>query len=400
VSNPIRKALPWASAAGAGVFAAALIAGQVGAGAAITHQGVAPVVNPLGIATAVHPVSAGSSNAAGVARTSKSAKAAKAVKAAKPGTPAAGAKKSDYKFFDTAYIQNMRAASIEPAADIPHPLVPGIGYSAVNLEKDIGGDKGSCEIYGAGMYLTDIVQEGVLENSGPPDAGNKGGGIFNPTESKDTAPNLSAGQNLNARHPQVRDLTDGHGISDIPANGNGLNWQAKCDDDLGGKGIAYNTDVAGAQAIGSDTTGHLNKETGEYLGESRAFVVGLATPNGTIDFISSIMKVKALPGQEPVIDYAINATGGTIIAGSGVKQSDLTKSFNDAMASAGAPLQALGAFGLVVMGPETTLSENGGRKILNAPFLDFTTGSNLREGTAGQAEHIRLVNIDYEGQYN
>ena len=45
--NPIHKALPWATAAGAGVFAAALITGQVGAGAAVTQPGAAPVVRPI-----------------------------------------------------------------------------------------------------------------------------------------------------------------------------------------------------------------------------------------------------------------------------------------------------------------------------------------------------------------
>ena len=218
---------------------------------------------------------------------------------------------------------------IEVEPDIPHPLVPGVGYSAVNLEKDIGGPEGGCEIYGAGAYFTDVVQEGVLENSGPPDAGNKGGGIFNPTEAKDTKPNLSPGANLNARKPEIRDVTDGHDIYDIPADGNGVRWQAHCNDDVSGVGTGNIVDAAGAQAAGSTTEGQIDKKTGLYIGTSRAFVSGLTTASGYIDSVSSIMQVKDLPGKEPTVTYRIGAFGGTLASGLDIPASDLTKQFND-----------------------------------------------------------------------
>ena len=107
----------------------------------------------------------------------------------------------------------------------------------------------------------------------------------------------------------------------------------------------------------------------------------------------------AAEGKGAVDVYSISAAGGTIASGTGVKQSDLTKQFNESIKSSAVPLQTLGAFGIVVMGPETTMSENGNRPILNAPFFDLTTGTVARQDNIGQAEHIRLANIDYEGQY-
>lgn len=392
--KPIHKALPWATAAGVTVFAAAMIASQVGAGAAVANPMAAPVVNPAGTSPVAHTAVAKST--AGLTKTAKATKAAKAAKAAKPGTPAA---QGEYKFFDSSYILNLRASAVQVEADIPHPLVPGVGYSAVNLEKDPGVETGICEIYGAGAYLTDIVQEGVLENSGPPDAGNKGGGIFNPTESKDYAPNLSPGENLNVRHPSVRDLGDGHQLTAIPSEGNGVDWQSKCDSDVGGKGVGYNTDLAGYEQIGSVTQTAVNKETGEYTGVSRAFVLGVETPNGTLDGLASLVKIKALPGKDPIFDYTIGTVGGSLVAGTGVKESDLTKSFNDSAQGIGPALEALGQYGIELEGPYKTESENGHRPIVNFPYFNITTGLKAREGTIGQSQHVRLVNIDYEGAY-
>jgi len=397
VPKPIHKALPWATAAGATVFAAAMIASQVGAGAAVANPMAAPVVNPVGTSPVAHSTVAKSTTGVGVTKTTKASKAAKA---AKPGTPAAKALMGEYKFFDSSYILNLRASAVQVEADIPHPLVPGVGYSAVNLEKDPGVETGICEIYGAGAYLTDIVQEGVLENSGPPDAGNKGGGIFNPTESKDYAPNLSPGENLNVRHPSIRDVGDGHQLTAIPAEGNGVDWQAKCDSDVSGKGIGYNTDLAGYEQIGSVTQSSVNKENGEYDGVSRAFVLGVETPNGTLDGLASLVKIKALPGKEPIFDYTIGTVGGSLVAGTGVKESDLTKSFNDSAQGIGPALDALGEYGIELEGPYKTESENGHRPIVNFPYFNVTTGLKAREGTIGQSQHVRLVNIDYEGAYD
>jgi hypothetical protein len=412
VPKSFQRALPWATAAGAIALVAGTIAGQVGAGAVTTSPtspaakaATAPAVNALGVpmaapatapvaraATAQAPSATGQSIAATPATRTAVAKPAKAAKA---GASTAAGK---YSYFDSDFILRLRAAAVEPEADIPHPLVPGVGYSAVNLEKDTGGPVAKCEIFGAGYYATDIVQEGILENSGPPDAGNKGGGIHNPTESKDTAPNLSPGENLNSRKPRIKDVTDGHTIYEVPHNGNGVRWEAHCDDDAGGTGTGM-VDLAGAQGAGSTTTGKVDKKTGEYIGVSRAFVAGITTGSGTLDTVSSTVKIKHLPGMKPVIDYRIAANGGTLAEGANVPYGDLTKQFNDQIHNNSAALAALGPFGIALMGPTESVSENGGRYIINFPFFEIMAGLEARKGTAGENQRARLVNVDYEGLY-
>ena len=390
----IRKSLPWAGGgAGAGVAAAALLVCSAVPAHAVPRV-VAPSTAPAAWAgTTAMPAQSGSSIA--------TTPASRTPFVARTTQPAAKSVKGGYKYFDSDFILRLRGSAIEPEADIPHPLVPGVGYSAVNLEKDIGGPYANCEVFGAGAYLTDIVQEGILENSGPPDAGNKGGGIFNPTEAKDFAPNLSPGANLNARTPSIRDVGDGHTITTLPHDGNGVRWQAHCDNDASGTGTGYNTDIAGVQSLGSTTTAHVDKVTGEYVGASRAFIAGLDTGSGTIDLISSVVSIKHLPGQKPTVSFRIGATGGTSAAASNVPWGDLTKAFNDAVKSQAGATSAIGPTGglLQLMGPTESESENGGRYIINFPFFELQQGLEARKGTAGHNQRVRLVNIDYEGLY-
>jgi hypothetical protein len=303
------------------------------------------------------------------------------------GTGASGA----YTYLDSDFVLRLRAAAVEPEVDIPHPLVPGVGYSAVNLEKDTGGPYAKCEILGAGYYATDVVQEGVLEN--------RGGGIFNPTESKDTKPNVTPGENPAARKPRIKDVSDGHTIYEVPHDGNGVRWEADCADDAGGTGTGKNLDLAGAEAAGSTTTGRVDKVSGEYVGVSRAFIAALATSGGVLDSISSTVRITHRPGQTPVIDYRIAAGGGTLAEGANVAYGDLTRQFNDQVRDNAEALADLGPFGLALMGPTESVSENGGRYVVNFPFFELMAGAESRRGTVGENQRARLVNIDYEGLY-
>ena len=384
--TPQQKIRPWAGAAGA----AALVLGSVGGLA--SGASAAEVARA---ATTAAPAQTGSS----ISTTQASATPFVAKSAAKSSAPTVKSAKGAYKFFDSDFILRLRAAAIQPEADIPKPLVVGIGESEVNLEKDTGGEFADCEIRGAGMYLTDIVQEGILENSGPPDAGNKGGGIFNPTEAKDTKPNLSPGENLNTRKPGLRSVSDGSRTAEIPHNGNGVRWEANCDSDTAGKATGNNLDVAGIYGAGSTTSGAVNKQTGEYLGVSRAYVAGLGP--AAMDVVQSFASIKHLPGQKPVIDYRIGVNGATVAGGSNIPYGDLTKSFNDAVKGQSGALSAIGpSQGLIqLMGPTESQSENGGRYIINFPFIELQQGVDARKGTAGHNQRVRLVSIDYEGLY-
>ena len=59
----------------------------------------------------------------------------------------------------------------------------------------------------------------------------------------------------------------------------------------------------------------------------------------------------------------------------------------------------LGPFDVALMGPTESISENGGRYIINFPFLEVMVGSEARKGAVGENQRARLVNIDYEGLY-
>ncbi len=62
-------------------------------------------------------------------------------------------------------------------------------------------------------------------------------------------------------------------------------------------------------------------------------------------------------------------------------------------------MSAVGPFGLALMGPTESVSENGGRYIINFPFFELQQGSTARKGTVGENQRVRLVNIDFEGLY-
>ena len=382
----IRKSLPWA---GASATAAALLV----SGSAVPAHAVSGTAAPgasLALAQSGSSISTTPASATPFVAKSTPAKAAK---------PAAKSAKGKYSYVDSDFILRLRASAVQAEADIPHPLVPGFGYSAVNLDKNLGGPYAKCEVFGAGFYLTDIVQEGILENSGPPDAGNKGGGIFNPTESKDTKPNLSPGDNLNTRKPGLRSVTDGSRMADIPHEGNGPRWTAQCDNDAAGKGVGNWVDAGGVEMLGSATSGAINKTTGEYTGVSRAFVAGLG-PAGQ-DVVHSWASIKHMPAQKPVISYRIGVNGTPSASGTNVPYGDLTKSFNDAMQQNHGATAAVGPTGnlLALMGPTESESENGGRYVINFPFFEAQHGLEARKGGAGHNQRVRLVNIDYEGLY-
>ncbi len=112
------------------------------------------------------------------------------------------------------------------------------------------------------------------------------------------------------------------------------------------------------------------------------------------------MKITHLPGQKPVIDYRIGASGGTLAEGAAIPygRPDQSSSTTRSTPTSGA-LAALGPFDIALMGPTESVSENGGRYIINFPFFELQLGLESRKGTVGENQRVRLVNIDYEGLY-
>jgi hypothetical protein len=335
--------------------------------------------------------------AAAIAALTLAAAAQTAAGASTTGSSGPGGE-ARWKFYESSFVLRLRAAAVEPALDIPQPLVPGVGYSAVNLEKDVGMAVGGCESRGIGAHLTEVVDQagpGRLDG----EAIARSGALDNPTEARDTKPYRRGTADFdNNRTPQIRNVVDGTALYDIPAHGNGVRWEAECADDASGRAHGADLDVAGAESAASTTVGRLDKRTGRYTGTSRALVAGLRTASGTLDLVSSVMQVDALPGREPTISYRIATADGTLAAGLEVPSRELTKQFNDSVRNNAGAVAALGPLGLTLMGPTVSASERGGA-VLNAPFLELTVGLESRRGTLGQNNHLRLVNVDFEGGY-
>lgn len=279
---------------------------------------------------------------------------------------------------------------------MPHPVIPGVGYSAVNLEKDVAWPTGTCESRGIGAHFSDVVEQGLPGQSPSEDDGGGVSPLVNPTEARDVQPNRRV-TDFNERRPELRNA-DGTPLYEIPAHGNGVRWEAACTDPERGRGVGNNLDVGGAEAAGSSTVGVLDKRTGRYTGTARAFVAGLRTTGGTLDLVTSVFRVDALPGREPVFSYRIATTDGTLAEGVDLPSRDLTKQFNDSVRNNAGAFDSIAPLGLTVMGP--TVSASGSdRPVLNAPFLQLTVGLESRRGTLGQTSHVRLVNVDFEGGY-
>ncbi|MGQ0843224.1 MAG: hypothetical protein ACT4QF_03720 [Sporichthyaceae bacterium] len=321
---------------------------------------------------------------------------------------AATAATSKFDFTESSYILTLRSGGLEPYAFIPRDLPIDVGHSYVDLIHDIGQERGRCEVLGAGYWLGGELEEGVLgAGAAPPDAGDVSGGYRNPTLTRDVAPNLSPGENQSARDPGVRNyFPPGNEIVDIPSNGNGPKWQAKCDSDAKGSATGDVVNVGGFQVVGSTAQAEVDKTTGVYTGTSRAYVFGLEGASG-FDSASSFMQVVNKPNAKPTITYRMSyfnsgdnkTKSGITFGGSDIPVEDFAKAFNDgakAFSDAAAPV---GPFGAGTLTPEVGVSTDGGRYSITISAGHGVTGLTAREGTAGGRQGMRIGSVTFTGVY-
>lgn len=321
---------------------------------------------------------------------------------------AATATDAQFDFRDASYILTLRAGGLEPYAYIPRDLPVDIGFSYVDLIHDIGQDQGRCETWGAGYWLSDEVEEGVLgAGAAPPDAGDVSGGYRNPTTSRDVKPNLSAGENLSARDPGVRNyFPPGNEVLDIPATGNGPKWVANCEHDAKGSGHGDILNVGGFQVVGSATQAEVSKETGFYTGTSRAYVLGLEGATG-FDSASSFMQVTQKPDQKPVITYRMSyfnagdnrEKNGVTFGGQNVPVEDLAKQFNEGAKALGQAAAPIGPLGAGTLTPEVGVAANSGRYSITVSAGHGNFGLTARDGTVGMNQGMRIGSVTFTGVY-
>lgn len=296
------------------------------------------------------------------------------------------------------FVHQLRAAALEGRAAMewnrqnPNPVVVASGYSAVDLEKDPSVDHGDCEAVGAGTHLD--LRGGLLENNGPPDAGNKGSNVVNPTEARDRSPQIQPGEGW-GRRPGFRRHIDEIGdrardLGDAPKSHGP--WSARCDDDTAGRAAGHHVDPVRAGAAGSATTGTIEKATGTYVGTSRAFAAGLRTPAGVVELVSSAVRIKQRPGREALVCYRIAVNGGVLATGTDVPAGELTRQFGEQVLRNAVAVAALPALGLTLTGP--TYGAYATRRIVHFPFLEVAADRDAGDRTRA----VRVVTVAYESE--
>jgi hypothetical protein len=318
----------------------------------------------------------------------------------------ANAADNGFKFEDSSYILTLRSAGIEAYSYIPRLLTEEVGHSYVDLIHDTGQPKGRCETIGAGYWLGQELEEGVLgPGAAPPDAGDVSGGYRNPTISRDVAPNISAEGNESARDPGVRNyFPPGNEVVDIPAESPGNHWTAKCIDDASGEAQGDVARGGPGQIVGSVAKASVDKATGVYTGTSRAYVYGL---EGQFDGMSSFMQVVNKPNEKPIITYRMTYfnsgenkdKNGISFGGSQVPVEAFADNFNKGAEAFTAAAKPVGPNGAQTLKPQVGLSTDGGRFSISISSAVGWTGAAAREGTAGQEQGARFGSVTFEGIY-
>ncbi len=322
---------------------------------------------------------------------------------------AASAQKA-FEFKDASYILTLRAGGVEAYEQIPRDLPTDYGHSYVDLIHDIGQDNGRCEAIGAGYWLGQEVEEGVLgPGAAPPDAGDVSGGYKNPTIARDVKPNLSPGEeNESARNPGVKNyLPPGQEVADIPANGNGVRWGAECKNDAEGSAVGDNSNVGPFQSVGSTSQAVVDKESGVYTGTSRAYMLGVSGEVAGFDSAATFMQVTNKPNEKPTITYRMMyfnsgqdpKKDGVSFGGENVPVDQFADQFNDQAKGVGGAAKPVGPVGAGTLTPEVGVSTDGGRYSITISAGHGNFGFAARDGNIGGNQGMRVASITFQGVY-
>lgn len=315
---------------------------------------------------------------------------------------AAGAKKFD--FDRLAYTQFIRAGAIESFADIPRRLPQDGGYSRLILDKDVSDVTPVCQSDGAGFYLSDEVEEGILKGGAAPVAEGQSqtdaNPYKNPTQSKQVRPATGA-----------TDTSATDQEPSFPATGNGPMFTSTCNEDLtSGGAIGDVINASGVRVAGSTITAAVDQATGIYTATARAYVVGL---EGAFDSLSSLFQISYTPGSldegsEPAITYRMSffnsdagnsafASDGFTLGGTQVPAGELVNQFNDQAAQFAGMAQTFGPAGLRLLAPEVYPDQDTGRTTITAPAAVGNVGFASQAGSVGQNFGLRLASITWTG---
>jgi hypothetical protein len=322
----------------------------------------------------------------------------------------AGSSKPAYDWAQSSYILTVRSGGIETYAHIPRDLPQDAGYSFVELVHDVGQPQGQCESWGAGYWLGQETEEGVLgAGAAPPDAGDVSGGYRNPTTSRQVRPNLSAGQSQSDRHPAIHNyLPPGNDVYAFNPQGPGYKWTATCDNDLKGQSQGDDLNLGGVQAVGSTSQAAVDKATGVYTATSRSYVFGVEGASG-FDSASSFMQITNRPDKDATISYRMSyfnsgdlkTTGknGVTFGGQEIPMQQFADQFNDQAKTFGKAFSAVGPAGAATLAPEVGVSTDGNRYSITISAGHGDLGFAVRQGGLGEDQGMRLGAITFQGVY-
>ena len=320
---------------------------------------------------------------------------------ASPAGAATMKKKPAFDINEVGYSEYMRAGAVETFAEIPRNVPQNLGYSHVELIKDIEEAAPRCIADGAGYWLDDILEEGVLKGGAAPigegQTTTDASPYDNPTIHRVYRPaNADDGGNTSTADRTPK----------FPSNGNGPLWTSNCTPDFfGGSGTGNMLDAGGSKVAGSSITSQVDKATGIYTATGRAYVTGIA---GAFDSITSLMQVVHAPNQEPKITYRLSffdsdagkstfASDGVEFFGSAVPASQFVDQFNSQSAAFSQQGAALGPAGLQILSPQVYPDQDSGRMTITAPAAAGNLGFASRAGTIGQNFGMKFAEITWTG---
>jgi len=318
---------------------------------------------------------------------------------ASPAGAATTKKKFDIN--EVGYNEYMRAGSVETFAEIPRNVPQNMGYSHVELIKDIEEAQPRCIADGAGYWPDDILEEGVLKGGAAPigegQTATDASPYDNPTIHRVYRPANAEDGSQNATSDRT---------PKFPSNGNGPLWTSNCTADFfGGSGNGDMFNAAGSKIAGSSIIAQVDKSTGIYTATGRAYVTGIA---GAFDTITSLMQVVHAPNQEPKVTYRMSffdsdagksafGSDGVEFFGSAVPASQFVDQFNSQAASFSKQGAALGPAGLQILSPQVYPDQDSGRTTITAPAAAGNLGFASRSGTIGQNFGMKFAEITYTG---
>ena len=319
---------------------------------------------------------------------------------ASPAAAAPSPKKPKFDINQVGYTERMRAGAVETYFHLPRVIPQNMGYSHVALIKDIQEAQARCIADGAGYWLDDILEEGVLKGGAAPigegQTQTDASPYDNPTIHRVYKP---AGQATGTSASSDR-------TPQLPANGNGPLWTSECaEDGFSGSGTGDMINASGARIAGSSISSAIDTASGTYTSTGRAYVTGIT---GAFDTITSMMQITHIPNTEPRVTYRMSffdsdagksafASDGVEFFGSAVPASEFVEQFNTQSAAFAEQGAALGPAGLQILSPQVYADQDNGYMTITAPAAAGNFGLASRSGTIGENFGARFASITWTG---